>query len=256
MKIDWLIEKKDSERIKIFVSSYMDDPFVMLRLKRNVTDKRPVITKEMFWQVMVSSLLTTQQRSGPHSPIKAFLHIRPFPFSYSLCISQHDLHSYVSGRLSQARGIRRFDRIADEVETNLHRLEGDSWVRILEICNELRSSSLPSLERQAAHYIDATLKGFGPKQSRNLLQWLGLTQYEIPIDSRITKWLNNFGFPLRLSASALSDRNYYDFVSGGIQALCAEAGVLPCILDAAIFSSFDQGLWTEENLRSEDIFGT
>ena len=29
------------------------------------------------------------------------------------------------------------------------------------------------------------LAGFGPKQARNLLQGLGLTRYEIPIDSRI-----------------------------------------------------------------------
>src|SRR3712207_8726784 len=39
--------------------------------------------------------------------------------------------------------------------------------------------------------IDDSLKGFGPKQSRNLLQGLGLTRYEIPIDIRITRWFND-----------------------------------------------------------------
>lgn len=35
--------------------------------------------------------------------------------------------------------------------------------------------------------------------------------------------------------------------SDGIQELCEKAGVYPCILDAAIFSSFDNNQWTDEN---------
>jgi hypothetical protein len=69
------------------------------------------------------------------------------------------------------------------------------------------------------------LTGIGPKQSRNLLQGVGLSQWETPIDSRITKWLNQFGFPLRLSANALSDRNYYNLVSEGFQRLCQASGI-------------------------------
>ncbi len=108
--------------------------------------------------------------------------------------------------------------------------------------------SRPETERRAAEFIDAKFVGFGPKQSRNLLQWLGLSRYETPIDSRITKWLNDFGFPVRLSGTALSDPSYYDFVSDGVQRLCEVCKITPCVLDAAIFSSFDQGKWTEENL--------
>jgi hypothetical protein len=77
---------------------------------------------------------------------------------------------------------------------------------------------------------------------------LGLTRHEIPIDSRITKWLNGFGFPVRLSASALADPNYYTFVMDDFQALCQACGVVPCVLDAAIFPSFDGSGWTEENI--------
>jgi thermostable 8-oxoguanine DNA glycosylase len=84
------------------------------------------------------------------------------------------------------------------------------------------------------------LKGFGPKQSRSLLQELGLTRYEIPIDVRITKWLNDFGFPVTLSGDASSDRNYYRFVSEGIRELCKACRIYPCLLDAAIFSSYDK----------------
>ncbi|MCP4204847.1 MAG: toll/interleukin-1 receptor domain-containing protein [bacterium] len=41
-------------------------------------------------------------------------------------------------------------------------------------------------------------------------------------------------------ARQVKSRHYYDFVSEGVQALCEKAGVYPCILDAAIFSSFDR----------------
>jgi hypothetical protein len=96
--------------------------------------------------------------------------------------------------------------------------------------------------------MEDKFKGFGPKQSRNLLQGLGLSRFEIPIDSRITKWLNAIGFPLKLTANALQDRNYYNFVSDGFQKLCEACEIMPCVLDAAIFSSFDEGKWTEENV--------
>jgi hypothetical protein len=93
--------------------------------------------------------------------------------------------------------------------------------------------------------VDDQLRGFGPKQSRNLLQMLGVTRYEIPLDSRSTRWLNEFGFPLQLSAQALADRGYYHLVLDGMQALCARARVYPCVLDAAIFASYDTRPWTE-----------
>lgn len=57
---------------------------------------------------------------------------------------------------------------------------------------------------------------------------------------------------LRLSNSSLAglaDRNYYKLVSSGIQALCAAAEVKPCLLDAAIFSSFDNGRWNAANME-------
>ena len=99
-----------------------------------------------------------------------------------------------------------------------------------------------------AEFLADRIMGLGPKQSRNVLQFLGLTRYEIPIDSRVTGWLNEFGFPVRLSAQALSDPNYYCFVSDGLQVLCEEAGVVPCVLDAAVFSSYDAAPWTSRAL--------
>lgn len=103
-------------------------------------------------------------------------------------------------------------------------------------------------EADVADHIRERFKGFGPKQSRNLLQALGLTRFEIPIDSRVTEWLNSFGFPVHLNANALADIDYYRFVSDGIGKLCASAGVLPCVFDASVFALKDGDGWTAENV--------
>lgn len=72
------------------------------------------------------------------------------------------------------------EKIADDLEANLRLLEGGEWERALERCNRLAHSTTREAERQVAEYIRETFHGFGPKQSRNLLQALGLTRYEIP----------------------------------------------------------------------------
>ena len=116
---------------------------------------------------------------------------------------------------------------------------GDESEMSREVSPDISKNPTLETETEAADLIDHRLKGFGPKQSRNLLQSLGLTKYEVPIDSRITRWLNDFGFPVKLSATALSDLDYYKFVSEGFRELCDACGIYPCVLDAAIFSSFD-----------------
>ena len=103
-------------------------------------------------------------------------------------------------------------------------------------------------KENAQKKIQDNLKGFGPKQSRNLLQILGLTIYEIPIDSRIAKWLNTkLDFPITVSAITLQDLNFYNFVSDAIQNLCEKANVKPCLFDASVFIEGDKGEWTLEN---------
>jgi thermostable 8-oxoguanine DNA glycosylase len=102
----------------------------------------------------------------------------------------------------------------------------------------------PEVEREVAEFLSTKLRGIGLKQSRNLLQMLGLTRYEIPLDSRVVKWLNGIGFPF--GREALSDPRFYTCVLDLIRELCDRAGTYPCVLDAAIFVSFDpEGSWTE-----------
>ena len=130
---------------------------------------------------------------------------------------------------------------------NFQWLENGGWKIVNGIVEDMTKHQTTETERRSSEIIIDNLKGFGPKQSRNLLQSLGLTKYEIPVDSRITKWLTAFGFPMKLSATALADKNYYNFVLDGFQRICEASGIFPCVMDAAIFSSFD-GEWPEDRL--------
>ena len=247
MKIIWQIRERDVRKIKDFFNHHKDNPFVKNRISRNVEKSAPKVTKEIFWEAMISCLLTTQQRSGPDSAVTRFICTNPFPLNYSACSSQTDLSNFVSKTISDFGGLRRANKIADAVSDNLEWLENSGWHRIFRMADSLEDNEKIEIERESAEYIDDHLKGFGPKQARNLLQSLGLTRNEIPVDSRIIKWLNDFGFPIRLSSAGLTDKNYYNFILDGLQQLCERSGVYPCVLDAAIFSSFDTE-WSEDRL--------
>lgn len=248
MKLIWQIELEDIERVKAFLAANESSPFVRQRINRNLVSNKPAVQKYEFWRQLVACLLTTQQRSGPNSAVSRFICTKPFPLEYARCVCEPGMASWALGVLTDFGGLRRTNTIAKQIDTNLSGLENGLWQQTMEVLDGLQESDSSAAERDAAHFVDDHFVGFGPKQSRNLLQSLGLTKYEIPIDSRITKWLNDYGFPVTLSAAALADRNYYAFVSAGFQQLCAAAEIKPCVMDAAIFASFDDGAWTETNV--------
>ncbi len=247
MKIQWQIVEDDVNKVREFYDRHKDNPFVKNRISRNVKKSIPEVTKESFWEAMISCLLTTQQRSGPDSPVTNFICSKPFPLNFKLCRSDSNLVKSVTNIIKNFGGIRRSNKIADEISANFSWLENGGWQQVFSIVKRLENNNEIEVERESAEYINDNLKGFGPKQARNLLQSLGLTMYEIPVDSRIIKWLNDFGFPIKLSSGGLSDKNYYNFIEDGIQELCKRIDIYPCVLDAVIFSSFDSE-WPEDKL--------
>lgn len=249
MKIIWQIETSDIQKVKAMDEAHQNNAFVRNRIRRNVKKNIPEVTREIFWDALVACLLTTQQRSGPDSHVTRFISAHPFALNYKACSASPDLEKTVYQTITNFGGIRRGNKIAGEVRKNFEWLENGGWEQILKIVRELLGDSTPEVERKAADFIDdnKNMPGFGPKQARNLLQTLGLTRYEIPIDSRITKWLNKNIFPITLSATALADKHYYHFVMDGIKELCSFAGIYPCVIDAIIFSSSDSE-WPEDKL--------
>ena len=247
MEINWVISSNDIERVRRFVDE-MDNPFVTGRISRNVKREGVVVDKNSILKCMIMCLVTSQQRSGPDTPVSRFFRLEPFPVTFENISGDIDVGDFLRVTMQQNRLYRYINRISGFFACNFRVLQNSDWSLIDVLKKRLDSKATKKDEREIADYIDDTFKGFGPKQSRNFLQSLGLTIYEIPIDSRITNWLNDFGFPVNLSGAGLQDRAYYHFVSDGIQHLCDEASVYPCVLDAAIFSSYDSGGWNAENV--------
>jgi thermostable 8-oxoguanine DNA glycosylase len=251
MKFQWIITDDDTKLLIDFVNKHKENNFVKSRIRRNLSDNYPQFSKEEFWKWMVACLLTTQQRSGPNSKISKFLITNPFPLNYNSCKESENLQNDTYEILTKFGGIRRTNRISEEIKYNFNWLEIGGWTKVIEISDKLTDArkNRPNLENikieRTACLLVQNLKGIGPKQSRNLWQALGLTRYEIPIDSRIIKWLNKNGFPFTLSASGLSDENYYQLLMDGIQERCLKSDIFPCVLDGAIFSSYDEE-WSED----------
>lgn len=242
IKVKWQFNSKEIEIVKKIIADQKNSCMVKKRYKENLAGDKEPVDRNAFWYEMVGSRMTSQQRSGPGSHVDNFLTKKPFPLNYETVKKENDRQKFMKEKLTDT-GIRFSIRISEDLAENFNRLEGDLWEEVLKQCNSLiKANSSAQDEKKVADYIDKEFKGFGPKQSRNLLQSLGLTRYETPIDSRVMKWLNEeLGFFVPVHSSALDDNKFYDFISQMIQELSKKAEVFPCVLDAAIFSLKDPG---------------
>lgn len=252
MRLDLNLEVGDLEKLGSFVASQQGRVVVRQREIRNVSGELPPNSRDDMWRTMVMCLLTSQQRSGPGSFITSFLLSDPFPISLENCLEHHNVASFVSQQFSAYRGIRFVPTISERLQKNLQILRKEDWKTLEDFRNRLvvqrQSQPVPmhyKLEREAASYVNKAFIGFGSKQSRNFWQSLGLSRYESVLDSRVIRWLRGFGFPLPVSSAALSEEDYYCYISDLLRDWCIKANILPCMFDAAIFASFDDQEWPE-----------
>lgn len=258
-QVEWEFSDNEINNVLKIISDQEDDPFVQKRREQNVEVAEIDITREQFWNAHLAALLTSQQRSGPDSHVSKFLKNEIQTVSLDQCRDVDDVSEFVSDTLEAHGGIRYYNNIGDACEANLERLDSGGWEELrseLEKLVEARrrepKASDSEAEREVATYLSERLAGdglhrVGSKQARNILQILGLTRYEIPLDSRITKWLNdNFDLPYHVSGSGLSNPEYYHFIMDIVQDSCSTADVLPCVFDAAVFSSYDTN-WTQSD---------
>jgi hypothetical protein len=250
MRIEWHVTEEDQACVRAIISAQSDNPLVSDRRKRNLVDGKDKVTKQRLWRAMVCMRLTTQVRSGPEGKLATFSDPMRFPLAYEVACEQITREDFFLKTL-RAHGVGRHQpTIAKQFATNLDRLERGGWQNLLDQCNRLTCLEQRDTEAEVADFVDKTLKGFGPKQARNVLQVVGLTRYEIPIDSRVTEWLNKtLRFPFHVTSAAFGDTHYYRLVSDAINQLCESCGEFPCVLDAAIFASKDRVPWCEDQLH-------
>lgn len=247
-RLTWEIDQTLINSVKEFYNKHENNTFVRIRERRNINKQGLNLTKEFLWEKIIVCLLTSQQKSGPNSRVSLFCASKPFPLHLNFCLENLDtLEIEVERVLKNFGGLRRSTVIAQHLKENLQILTANNWEILNNITNNYNEKTEKEIEFFLVNNVQQQIKGFGPKQSRNFLQVLGVTKYEIPLDSRISDWLNKNRFPIKLTAAGLSDPYFYQFISEGIQELCEKANIYPCLLDAAIFSSYDKDEWTEEN---------
>lgn len=262
--IDWSFSEGEMEIVQEIITAQEEDPFVQNRWAKNVKPSEMSIKEAQFWKAHLTALLTSQQRSGPESHVFQFVKNGIGTLNLERCREANDVSQFVSEALRKNGGIRYYNNIGDACEKNLTSLDAGGWNSLWNELNELidiRSREPEAgdyaVERRVATFLSEGFvsDGFhqiGPKQARNVLQILGLTRFEIPLDSRITKWLNtNLDLPYEISGSGLNQPEFYHFVMDLVQELCWASNELPCIFDAAVFSSYDTS-WSQRD--AEIIF--
>lgn len=236
LEIEWKFSDNDIASVQELVRLQADAPLVKERFTVNLGGTKELVGRDLFWFHMIWALLTSSQRSDQNSHVSRFMQTEPFPLSYPAVCSADRPENFMHDVFKGAGGIRFNQKIPKQLTRNLVCLQSGEWTEALRQCNRLVKPVPNSVEKEVASYIDDQFVGFGPKQSRSFLQALGLTRYEIPIDRHVARYLHDMGFPILASLSALSNCAVYEFMSDGIQMLCAKSDVYPCIFDAAVLS--------------------
>ena len=213
---------------------------VLDRYQLNVKRKGIDLSKVNLWHVFVGCQVTTQQRSGPDKPVSRFLQSNSDALNYAACKQSTSLYKLLEKEFTKA-GLRFAPKMASNLTQILDALESGEWKTLRQHLKTLESNTTKGKEQKVVSYLQSKkYPGLGPKQARNFIQWAGLSRYEVPLDSRVLKKLKEFGCTFVPRANALSDETVYRFVQAGLQQISASLGIYPCILDACIFSSFDE----------------
>ena len=231
-----ICRQAEAEIIRAVVDSAHGDP--LERRKWNVEGTLEAPSADHFWKWLVLSLLSSQQPYREGSPTwRLEIGTDEFPVPLSGFGSLDEAE--INGKLKR---FRFHQRITKQLRRNHKWLFSEQgWEHLLppieRLLHQRNSAPVPEhkrYERTVANMLVNKLDGVGPKQARNLLQSLGLTRYEIPLDSRVARFLQErLGWNICIEALARGE--YYEDLLDRVQASCEIAGVLPALFDAAVF---------------------
>jgi thermostable 8-oxoguanine DNA glycosylase len=235
----WTFEPSSLEKWSLFIQVMKRQEFVKDRIQKNVRREGIDLSRAEVWKALVGCQVTSIQKSGPGSLVKKFMGSSSTVLKYSRCRDSDGRLKLIESEIRNA-GLRFANKIASNLEYILTELESGGWKVLLEKLESLRARPSIVKERTVVEFLMfSSFPGLGPKQARNLVQRLGLSRYEIPLDSRILRKLKEFGANFVPGPSGLSDYSVYLFVQEGLQALAKELSIYPCVLDACIFASTD-----------------
>lgn len=236
MEKTWSTDNKILENIKKIIDENKDKEFVQNRCKKNVKREEICLTKESCWKTFVACEISSQQKSGKSSRVDEFLNSNNDVVIYERCKKLNA--EQISEQLKNGK-IRWPNKRGEYLIENMKMLENGEWNILLNKLKILNAEHSINEEKDVAKYLSSNFKGIGLKQSRNFIQMLGLSQYEIPIDSRVIKILKTCGVENLPSAGDLQNKKKYLCIEKEIQTACEKLKTQPCILDACFFASFE-----------------
>lgn len=239
MNIFWEIEEKDIYKVKDFI--HLCRHLVPAeRISRNIDRKELIINRDTILRTMFISMLGSPDDPEIKQTAATIYKRKPFLGQYDFLYRTSNINLAISEALRNQGLIRQAKKLPEYFEMNFMYLEETEW-ELEKILTDGIARLLPRQEeRELADAIDQWFKGFGSKEARYFLQTLGITRYEIPVDAPVIAWMREFGFPVLFDGTALQDKSFYHLITDGIQILCDEAEVFPCVLHAAITANFSK----------------
>ena len=106
MQLRWEIEDQDIARVKSLLSDMADDPFVKGRQRWNLAKDKGPVGRDDAWYAMVLSRITSQQRSGPNTPVGRFLITRPSPLALDKVLGADNPEVFIEETIRSFGGVR------------------------------------------------------------------------------------------------------------------------------------------------------
>jgi hypothetical protein len=235
MKSIWTIDNTVLENIRKVIIDNIDSKLAKERKSKNIEKKGIDLSKNNVWKILVGCEITSRQKSGENSPTDQLLKSGSKLFDFNYCKNNHN---FIIEELKKFN-LRRYNTIAEWLILIIKEWELGEWDILQKKLTLLKKDHSKEDEKQIIDYLrSGKYKGLGLKQSRNFLQWLGLSIYEIPIDSRVIKVLENCGCNFIPGPKALQDDATYEYLENGLQMISEELQILPCELDACFFHEF------------------
>jgi thermostable 8-oxoguanine DNA glycosylase len=224
-----LITPQSIEYFKNLHAKHQNHPLVLERIENSSSDKKKQdIDINLFWSALVEIINATQDRSaGLNSPtndtdykIKKWDSIKD--------ISHDELRELAYTEFMDSNIDKYSNNNARYAVSNRNFIKKQGEEKILKKINSCEVGNATSEEKTCVFL--QKLKGIGPKQSRSILQYLGLSHHQVPIDSAVLNQLEISG--IDITDAKLDKERDYQEVQNIIWNISKELNVLPCVFDA------------------------
>lgn len=224
-------------RYKKLIEENKSLPRVIERKKLNIDTPRKDlrIDEEIFWEKLVMGIVTSNVRNNAafRKKLKDSNILK-----YEVVKKELKDREGIAERLKEYK-IGRYQRNSTALMTNMERLD-NNWQETERRLKTLQYDTTLEKERKVAKYLADLYLQIGPKQSRNIIQMLGLSRYVVPLDSRMDETINEYGgIVLPEVQNPYSRENYYMDIEDQINDLCVELYIYPCFFDACVYWSKD-----------------